>query len=291
MDNLTKFPDFTAHDLLSAYHDGLQQAVEFVQREVVPVLNGQLNLKEMEEAVIGLFYLVHALASSGTRLNNKIDFVAISGNARTVFELLLDLRLLTASDSSSATIAQFRAFAEVDRFKKARRLVDFQSKHPELTDVSILDSKSRKEFVEAAGKADLVEKKVEALWGRDRNGKLRWPEHWSGLGIADRAGKFGPIYEQAYLEVYSLLCSYTHSGNAAYSCLSADALEGFYGIALKLTRDMYIEALLVVAKVIPLPRALEAFPEIVSYLKEAPKHILLEYGLHKMKDTNDTCPA
>jgi len=78
-----ELPDFTSHELLSAYHDGLRHCVEFTQAEVIPVLNGQFNLKPNEESVLGLFYLIYGLASSGVRLNNKLDFMAVSGTRGT----------------------------------------------------------------------------------------------------------------------------------------------------------------------------------------------------------------
>ncbi len=276
-------PDFTQHELLSAYHDGLSQSVEFAQKEIIPVLNGQLNFKQVEEAILGLFYLAHSLASSGTRLNNKLDFVAVAGNARTLFELLLDMKILCAPNLPQQTLDQFGAFAQVDRFKKARKLVELQKKNLGLDKNSFFDAKTRKEFVDTPGKVATIERKVESLWGRDAKGKLRWPHHWSGLSVADRSKRFGPIYEQEYLEIYSLLCSYAHSGNSAYANLSDSALESLYGIALKLTRQIYLEVLLIVAKIFSLSKSIDSFTKIVRYLEDAPKHILLEYGLEKIR--------
>ena len=89
-----KIPNFELKDLLDAYFDAHKEAVDFVQKEVVPVLNGQLGLKPHEEAVIGTFFRMHALASSLTRLNNKVDFNAIAVIARSIFVVLIDLKLL-----------------------------------------------------------------------------------------------------------------------------------------------------------------------------------------------------
>lgn len=138
MSDEPEIPDFTPEELLGAYHDGLRQTVEFVQAQVIPVLNGQLQLKPVEEAVIGLFFLVHSLASSGTRLNNKIDFVAMAVNARTMFELVLDMKILSAPDLPQVSLDQFGAFARVDRFKKAKRLVELQKSNPGIADELLL---------------------------------------------------------------------------------------------------------------------------------------------------------
>ena len=44
--NLPEIPDFTTHELLSSYHDGIKEAVDFIQAQVVPTLNGQINLSK-----------------------------------------------------------------------------------------------------------------------------------------------------------------------------------------------------------------------------------------------------
>jgi hypothetical protein len=283
--NIPEIPDFTAHELISSYHDGLREAVDFVQSQVIGRLRGQINLAKQERAIMGIFLRIHALACSLVRLNNKVDFNAVAGIARTVFELLLDMKLLTSPNLREQDLDCFFAFSEVDRFRKARRVVELQEKHPELVDNSLLDSSKRKEFVELRVKDKSVEKKVESLWGRTPNGRLKWPDHWSGLSIRDRSTIFGPLYEQEYLEVYSLLSSYAHGGSSAYSGLTEKALESVYGISLEYARKLYIESLLVCSKVFNLREGIESFTQVLAFLQNAPKQILIEYGLKRLDGT------
>lgn len=280
-----EIPDFTAHELISSYHDGLREAVDFVQSQVVGTLRGQINLSQQEKAIIGIFLRIHALASSLVRLNNKIDFNAVAGVARTVFELLLDMKLLTSPNLAQQDLNRFFAFSEVDRFRKARRIVELQEQHPELVDNSLLDSSMRKKFVEQRTQDKGIEKKVESLWGRTPKGKLKWPDHWSGLSIRDRLAAFGPLYEQEYLEVYSLLSSYAHGGSSAYYGLTEEALESVYGISLEYARKLYIESLLICSKVFNLREGIESFGQVLAFLQNAPKHILIEYGLKRLNST------
>ncbi len=92
--------------------DATKEVVEFVQKEIIPVLNGQFKLSDKESCVMGTFFRMHALASSLTRLNNKLDFNAIAIIARTLFEVLIDLKLLIdASDKEIANFQVFKAFA------------------------------------------------------------------------------------------------------------------------------------------------------------------------------------
>jgi Family of unknown function (DUF5677) len=188
-------PELTQQELVSLYYCALQEAVDFVQTEIVPVLRGQLQLSEKEEAILGTFYRIHALASSLTRLNKKLDFNAVAVIARTIFELLLDLKTLAAEKLSAKELVQFRAFAEVNRFRKAIKLLQFERENPCIESSSKLDSEIRKQFVKSSEKQSEIEARVEKLWGLNSKGKLQWPEHWSGFSIRDRAKKLGSRYE------------------------------------------------------------------------------------------------
>ena len=282
--NITEIPDVTTHELISSYHDGLKEAVGFVQSRVIGILDGQINLSQQEEAVLGIFLRIHALACSLVRLNQKIDFNAVAVIARTLFELLLDIKLLSSPNIKQKELDRFFAFSEIDRFRKARRIVDLQNKHPELVNNSLLDSTKRKEFVEKTGVKDAIELKVDDLWGRNKKEKLNWPNHWSGSTIKKRAEINGPLYEQEYLEVYSLLSSYAHGGSSAYSGLSQKALESVYGISLEYARKMYIESLLICSDFFNLKDGIVSFSQVITFLKNAPKEILTKYYLKKIKN-------
>jgi hypothetical protein len=285
--NITEIPDITTHELISSYHDGLKEAVDFVQSKIIGILDGQINLSQQEEAVLGIFLRIHALASSLVRLNQKIDFNAVAVIARTLFELLLDLKLLSSPNIKQKELDRFFSFSEVDRFQKARRIVDLQNKYPELVNHSLLDSTKRKEFVEQTGMKDSIELKVKSLWGRGKKGKLKWPNHWSSSTIQERAKANGHVYEQEYLEVYSFLSSYAHGGSSAYSGFSKKALESVYGISLEYSRKMYIESLLICSDFFDLKAGIESFSQVITFLENAPKEILTKYYLKKIANNKN----
>lgn len=274
-------PEFTQHELISSYYDGVRECADFVQTKLLSVLNGQLNLSHKEEAILGIFYRMHALTSSLTRLNNKLDFNAVATIARTIFELLLDIKILTSPSLSPNELERFRAFAEIERFQKANKLLKLQAQNPGLEKNSYFQGGCREQFVEARGKRASVESKVISLWGKNKNGDPKWPDHWTGSSIRDRAKLFGPVYEQEYLEIYSLLSWYVHSGNASYAGFSKSTLEGVYGISMDISRNLYIETLLLCAKTFSLSHAVEGFSQVVDFLKNAPEQILNDYALRK----------
>ena len=91
-----------------------------------------------------IFFRTHALACSLTRLNNKVDFNAVAVIARTIFELLLDIKLLAAPKVKQKDLDRFISFPDVDRYRKANRIVDLQKLYPDIRDNSLLDSAKRK---------------------------------------------------------------------------------------------------------------------------------------------------
>jgi hypothetical protein len=275
--------DFTQHELVSAYYDGMRKCIDFVQTQIIPVLNGQINLNQREEAVLGIFYRIHALGSSLTRLNNTIDFCAVATIARTLFELLLDLKLLTRQMSTQEDIEKFRAFSEVDRFRRADKVLEFQTKNPGIEEKSYFPGEFRMKFVEFPGKRDEIESKTVSLWGKSKNGKINWPDHWTGISVRGRAELFGSIYEQKYLEIYSILSWYVHAGNASYAGLSQPSLEWVYGVSMNISRLMYIEGLLLCSSIFSLNQAIENFSPVIEFLKDAPKEILIEYEKRNAK--------
>ncbi len=283
-DNTAEVPDFTQHELLSSYLDALVETADFVQKQLINVLNNQINLSKHEEAQLGTFYRIHMLSSSCTRLNNKLDVNAVAIIARTLFELLLDLKLLSGSNCTPEVLEQFGAFPKVERFRKASRLVELQNEFPGVEKNSFFNSDFRKTFANEPGRKDEIEALAIKLWGTTKKGKTAWPEHWTGRNIKDRADDFGSLYTQEYLEIYAMLSSYVHSGSAAYSGLSAEAIEGLYGIAMNISRKMYLEAILIISKTFHLNKVIENFSHIVEFLKDAPTQIMIEYGLKKMED-------
>ena len=53
-ETIPEIPDFTTHDLISSFHDGLREAVDFVQSQIIGTLRGQINLSQQERAIMGI---------------------------------------------------------------------------------------------------------------------------------------------------------------------------------------------------------------------------------------------
>ena len=266
----------------------MREAVDLVKNKVIPILHNQIILSDREGAILGIFFRVHVLCSSQTRLTYSKDFNAVANNCRTLYELLLDLKLLSANDSTDEDIKRFYAFPEIDRFGAAEKVSGFQAKNPGVETHTFFDNKIRQSLISDKSRRDDVIEKVRNLWGEKKGGKLNWPKHWSGFTIRDRAKKFGAISEQEYLEVFWMLSSYVHSGSGSYAGLPARTLELIYGMSIDMSRKMYLESLIICSKILSLSRYIKDFNQIVEFIRDAPDKILIKNALDKMyKSDND----
>lgn len=272
--------------MISSYHDGLREAVNFVQSKIIGILQGQINLSQQEKAVYSTFLRIFVLVNSLIRLNKKIDFNGVAIITRTIFELLLDIKTVSESAVSSQTLERFFAFSEIDRFRKAVRIVELQKEHPSLVDHSLLPSDIRKEYTEYPGRKAEIEYKVEKLWGKTRKGKLNWPDHWTGSSIRKVSESFGNLYEQEYLELYCYLSSYTHGGPSAVLGMSEEALECVYAVSLECSRKMFVESLVICSDTFNINKAIEKFDQVVTFLEKAPKEILVKKRMKELKYNN-----
>lgn len=255
---------------INAYHDTLVEAVDYVQMKVIPVLSGLIKSTKIEFATVGTFYQIHSLAVSAQKLTEGVDYIALGGIARTLFELSLDMRSFATPSVDGNMVDRYHAFAEVDRFKKAVKVANLAKTSPDILQHAWFSHEKHSSWSNDQERRDRIEAKTVALWGKTKKGRIAWPTHWSGFSIEDRAKNLGPVYELRYREWYSFLCSYTHSGNSGYADFSIETLESIHSLCLIFIADTYLECLDLLGKVIPLPQAIQSFAAAREELRKLP---------------------
>lgn len=278
---LILFDDFEVDNkdiklLIDLYHESIKEASSFVEESVLTVLSSQINLSEKESAIYGTFLRLHSLFSPLKRLNHYSDFNTVAITARTIFGLFLDLRILSDNDIAGKEIEKFTKFPRVIRFRNALKIREFEEKSQNLIIKPLFNVNQRRSYVEETRSSGEIETLVDHLWGRNKRNRLNWPEHWTGKNVRERTQMFGEETEYEYVEVYSWLSEYVHSGSSSYFGHSKEALGSIYGIALEYCREKYIEALIIVCKVFHLNAVFRDFKQVVDFLKNAPKYILIE---------------
>ena len=275
-------PEFSVQQRVEAFYKCTHAIGNFAEEKVIPVLTGQLNPDDREQAVTGIYYRMYLWIKSMTSLNNALHFQAAVSATRALFELLLDLKLL-ASDANGTLVAKFHAFTEVERFRWAKELVAFSDKYPDVA----LEVGEHRTFIEQPGKESQIEKIVVSHWGRTRNDRPNRPDHWSGMNVRERAIKCGPSYEAKYLYDYRFGCWSAHSGPTIYAGLKKETFETMYGLAHSLSLIYFLEATVICAKLVGIHQAVEEFDDIIGELETVPETVLTEIQIRNIRESKE----
>ncbi len=285
MKNQTDIQSISPQTLGKLYFDSNCECCRLIDEKIIPVFDSQLDLhkrkitllSDYEIALIELFYRLHCLFSSQTRLTNGRDFNAVAINCRSIFELMLDIQLL-ANNLIENGIEKYHSFTKIDRYLQARKLKKFEKQYPEFDGKGIFPKQNRDKFLDE--KEAIIEKDLQDLWGKNSIKEAESLSHWSGINIYSRTQKIGKNSEHLYRELYTFLSSFTHAGNTATSGLSEDGLTGVYGISQNFSREFYKESFTTIARIFYLDKAIENFSYIQNFIENAPMEIIKE-GLTK----------
>lgn len=241
---------------------------EDLSEKFIQLLKGILKPTKKEEIIKNIYMCLHLWLKAAITLNNTMYFQTSASIARSIFEHLLDLKLIIDNKIENA-IEKFEAFGEIERFRMAKKFTVFVNKHPNL---KISGSQKK---IEVASNKQIEEKvgKLKSLWNNPTRIKSR---HWSGLKTEERAQKAGIDYEKFYYESFILLSWYIHSGLVGTRKMSKEGLEIVHINSMRLIHEMFIDAMLLVAKELKLDIALVGFEDLIQKLKLIPGFAILE---------------
>src|SRR3990172_4461678 len=99
----------STHQLAEAYYKSTDGLYQIVDEDIMPILAGLLKPTQKEQAILGTFYRMFGWMYSLKQMDNPKDFQGIAAAARSLFELLLDIKIL-AEDQTGDAVAKFYAF-------------------------------------------------------------------------------------------------------------------------------------------------------------------------------------
>lgn len=250
------------------------KASEIFSDYFVKLLEGILKPTKKDTVLIDIYRSIHCWIKTTVALNNSIHFQALASAARSIFEQLLDIKLIVNNKIDNA-VEKFEAFREIERFRMAKEFLNFKNKHPE---IKIRPHQKR---IEIASNKEMENKvsNLKLLWG---NPKIL--KHWSGLSVSKRAEKVGIDYEIFYYESYMFLSWYIHSGQVGARMMSKEGLELVYGESMRLIHEMFVNAVFLVAKELKLDMAIPAFKNLINELKLVPGFAILEVEKQYLKE-------
>lgn len=247
---------------IEAFYEGTHAAADLAEQVMIPQLRALIKPSRKERAIIGLYYRMYTWMRSLVSLNDTIHFQATASATRSIFELLLDIKLLI-DDNPENSIDKFEAFIQVEKFRVAKKYVDFKGKNPGLKYTSDL---TKEKLVSKPGEESRIHKLIELIWGKNEKGKPKKIEHWSGWNIDRRAKEAGKDYEFFYHESFALLSWYMHSGLVGFKGVTKEGLEVVFGYSHMLAAPMFRDATLLVARELKL---IQAIPQLGDWIKEA----------------------
>jgi hypothetical protein len=271
----------TPHMIADATFEGVRAAHTFQKFYLKPLLQGLINPSPKEEAIVGLHYRLAAYLSSLCRLNAPIHFQAVAASSRSIFELGLDM-ILISQDSTNESIERLHAFTRVERYRVAKKAVDFFSVNPVPGNMDI--SKQRALCSDLNQKSQ-VESLIDQYWGRNRNGDLIWPKHWSRFQDArGRSSHVGAPWEERYVCTYYMFNWHVHSGLAGVANISKDLFNGFAMEAFQLSTDVVLDTYRILGRELQLARAMPEWEDRLAFLDRVIGLSLVDKRLQSLKE-------
>jgi hypothetical protein len=232
---------------------GTRSLHEYAEKEISPVVIAQVGKTSWESALSATYIRMCLIMRGIVTLDDFSHFQLAAMGARSLFELLLDVKLF-AGDVTCGE--KFFDFVDVDKFAKAEKLHAFYRDHPGI-DPSPHDAAIQ--FADDASRKARIDTLCKKHWGR-----TRYPKHWSGVdSIKTRAKDAGTEYELFYLYDYGMESWSVHSGAAGILNLSRDALAVYFAVTHALICRLFGEATKIVAEAFHL---FEAQPSLKTEL-------------------------
>jgi len=267
------FSDLSTREQVEVFYKGIDACFKFAHDELTPLVRqrekGTNDLRT--RGIISTYYRMNLWLISLHRMNAREHLQGVAAGARSLFELLIDMRML-ANDNSGKYVERFWAFPQVERFRVAQMAVDFKRRHPRVK----LDVSHQEELIRQPGKEKEIRKVRHRLWGEDSRGKLKQPSHWSGVDLRKRARDLGKDFEELYVRIYPMMSWHVHSGLAAYAGMDADTLEVMVGLAYDLGREVFVRAIEICCRELDITGEISDFANKLKFVKLAPGIALLE---------------
>ncbi|MDD2902688.1 MAG: DUF5677 domain-containing protein [Syntrophales bacterium] len=259
----------TAHMLADSAFEGVRAAHTFQKFYLEPLLQGLINQNPREQALMGLHYRIVTYLMSLRKLNGPIHFQAIAASARSLFELGLDIALFS-HDTTNDSLDRLHAFTRVERYRVAKKTVDFFSNYslPKNWVISPQQSVCADPQEEAQVKALSLR-----YWQREP--PKNWPKHWSRFqDIRSRAHhvdrlhnvQFPNWWQKRYILTYYMLSWHVHSGLTGVTNLRQETFEGFAFEAFQLSTDVVLESYKILGRELRLSTAMPEWDDRLSFL-------------------------
>ena len=232
---------------------------QFDQSEVRGILTSLIGDKTAEEIChLSCYFRAVANIESLLTLENVRDFQATAMLARSLFEIAVDLRLLTLFPDGAEKMI---VFADVEKLRSARKVARFESEHPG----SVPEVQLYRDAILAH--ADEIEAHAKRLWPETHIHKIR---HWAQIDMDQRTQRLKSPFDQFYAVRYPQLSWFVHSGLTGVVNFHPKAYSLISGLALLLAAESYMLLLSDVIKVMHIGRTKEKIMTMMDLARMLP---------------------
>jgi hypothetical protein len=260
-----------------ATFEGVRAAYAFREFYLKPLLQGVIHPTPRERAVMGLHYRMVGYLASVRKLDAPIHFQSIASAARSIFEIGLDLALLT-QDATMDSVDRLAAFTRVERYHAAERLVRFFATHQVPADLDL--STQRALCADEVETAQVTALRVQH-WGQERNGNPIWPSHWSRVSdTRQRAARVG--WEERYVRYFSTMSWHVHAGLTGVADLPAEAFDLFAAEAHRLVKEVMLDSYGVLGRELHLAHSMPEWDVRLAFLRRVTGLALVDRQLESL---------
>jgi hypothetical protein len=265
---------------VESFYKGAHALSQFAESKMMPLLRGQLKPNSKEQGLIVTYYRMWAWLKCMVAMNSSIHFQGAAAAARALFELLLDMELLSR-DGTGELVRKFHGFPEAQVFRRAENIVSFTDKYRGKTDI---DDTQQRAFIGAKGKRAAILRGVAKVWGTTKKGKPHFADHWSGMSVRRRAETLGLKYRALHVQNYALLSYYVHSGLTGIRGFDEEGILVIFGLSHSLAQKSFLDATIICAREMRLSEAIQGFDRILQEAELAPGKVLMEEQIRIVKE-------
>ena len=260
---------------IAAILQGTRALHEFAEKNVCPVVRAVLQKSDHETALAATYYRMCLLLRALAKLDDTCHFQVAAMAARSMFELLLDLKAL----AKDPTLGQkFFDFTWMSRYHKARQLANFLQHNP---DVDPTPHQQALALVNKPGVKQNREQLCKKHGWVDSEGKPTWPIHWSGKDTFARAKDAGIEYAEIYRSEFFIQSYYVHAGGAGIHSMSREALESLFAISHQLVQRLFAEATKIIGNAFHLFDADESLHQRLEAVSATPAFFAVQAAIQQ----------
>jgi hypothetical protein len=178
-----------------------------------------------ERCFLGLYRRARANVASLVAIRNLEDFRALARLTRSLFELVVEVKLL---DAVPDAVYRIEMFSRLEQLRSARKIIAYSSCHPE----KHIDSEAQRIFI--AERTEAIETECKRVWPSGDE-----VEHWSGMTLRAAIGLLNEPFVEIVDVRFPKLLWYTNSDDLLGLSLTSNSYQTLAATHIELVCEVY----------------------------------------------------